>query len=261
MGFPNIPPINPDIDIDREEVIDLLLASIGLEELSLAHLVNAEAEKLQRALGTLQIPGTTGEAVEDFFPDLIGDSLDNLLAINRSINKTLKFAMHKEFILLTKLEDIVDFAEEFLPPVVVQCECSVAVNNVSFPGVTLELPAGEVTGTLVLGFSFCDCETGASSLTALFIPDADAGLVITAELVEGSVVLECDTDEVTAIFQITVPGFDNPLSVTFVVNQTNETVTITVLDGAVVLVNEEVLPGFTVTIEQCNGNGNGTATP
>lgn len=116
MGFPNIPPINPNIDIDRNEIIDLLLASIGLEELSLAHLLNAEAEKLQRALGTLQIPGTQGDVPEDFFPELIGGSFDNLLAVNRSINKTLKLAMHKEFILLVKLEEVLELAEQSQVP-------------------------------------------------------------------------------------------------------------------------------------------------
>ena len=96
MGFPNIPDINPIFEIDRDEVIDLILASIGLEELSLAHLINAEAEKIQRALGTLQIPGTAGDETDDFFGSLVTD-LDGLLAINRSVNKTMKFLVHKEF--------------------------------------------------------------------------------------------------------------------------------------------------------------------
>lgn len=111
MGYPNIPDINPVFEIDRDEVIDLILASIGLEELSLAHLINAEAEKVQRALGTLQIPGTLGNGTNDYFPSLVTD-LEGLLAINRSVNKTMKFLVHKEFLLLTKLEDVLDFAEE-----------------------------------------------------------------------------------------------------------------------------------------------------
>ncbi|ARK32713.1 hypothetical protein [Halalkalibacter krulwichiae] len=105
MGYPNIPDINPDIDIDRDEVINLLLASIGLEELSLAHLVNAEAEKLQRALGTLEVGGTT--------PPPLATTFDDLIRINREVTSVLKLAMHKEFILLAKLQDVVRFAEEF----------------------------------------------------------------------------------------------------------------------------------------------------
>jgi hypothetical protein len=108
MGYPNIPDFDPKIHVDREEVIDLLLASIALEELSLAHLINAEAEKLQRALGTLELPdGST--------PPPLANSLDELLAVNRSVAKLLKFAMHKEFILLTKLEDVIGFNDENIP--------------------------------------------------------------------------------------------------------------------------------------------------
>ncbi|MDR5658559.1 hypothetical protein RH915_03550 [Serpentinicella sp. ANB-PHB4] len=47
MSFPNIPDVTPEIDIDREDVINLLLASIAFEELGLAHIFNAEAEKIQ----------------------------------------------------------------------------------------------------------------------------------------------------------------------------------------------------------------------
>jgi hypothetical protein len=57
MRFPNIPNITPNISVNREQVINLLLESIGMEELALAHIMNAEGEKIQRAVGTL--PGFT----------------------------------------------------------------------------------------------------------------------------------------------------------------------------------------------------------
>lgn len=47
MGMPTIPDIKPKIEISIEETIELLLASIALEELSIAHIMNAEAEKIQ----------------------------------------------------------------------------------------------------------------------------------------------------------------------------------------------------------------------
>ncbi|UTW69086.1 hypothetical protein KHA80_18360 [Anaerobacillus sp. HL2] len=48
MSLPNIPNIKPDIDLDRDDVINLLIASIALEEIGLSHILNAEGEKLQR---------------------------------------------------------------------------------------------------------------------------------------------------------------------------------------------------------------------
>ncbi len=53
MSFPTIPDITPTININRSDVINLLLASIAFEELGLAHIINAEAEKIQYILGTL----------------------------------------------------------------------------------------------------------------------------------------------------------------------------------------------------------------
>ncbi|MFQ6341187.1 collagen-like protein, partial [Bacillus sp. AF62] len=53
MSQPNLPDITPDISLTREEAINLLLSSIAMQELGLAHIINAEGEKLQYALGTL----------------------------------------------------------------------------------------------------------------------------------------------------------------------------------------------------------------
>jgi hypothetical protein len=54
MSFPNIPSVCPSIGLCLEDSAKLLLASIGFEELALAHLINAEAEKIQSVLGTLK---------------------------------------------------------------------------------------------------------------------------------------------------------------------------------------------------------------
>lgn len=96
MGFPNIPNITPDININREQVINLLLASIGMEELALAHIMNAEGEKIQRTIGTL--PGFTPLAT----------NISDLLTINRSVEKTLQDVIKKEMLLQFKLENILE---------------------------------------------------------------------------------------------------------------------------------------------------------
>lgn len=203
MGYPRIPDINPDINIDREEVINLLLASIGLEEISLAHLVNAEAEKLQRALGTLQRPGTTGDLPEDYFPDLIDDSLEDLLRVNRRINKTLKLAMHKEFILLTKLEDIIDFVREAEPEI--QCPCSITGTNRGQDGgavpVTIEINNGTpVIGTANFTLNICnDC--GGSNNFNFVITAGGQNYNFTQGRVSDVSEIICDGDEDTATFE------------------------------------------------------------
>ena len=95
MSFPNIPDVSPDIDICRGDVINLLLASIAFEELGLAHIINAEAEKIQFILGTLEgcCPAKP-------------PSIDDLLLINRSVEQTLRTVIKNQMLLQFKLEDI-----------------------------------------------------------------------------------------------------------------------------------------------------------
>ncbi|MBB5173628.1 hypothetical protein [Texcoconibacillus texcoconensis] len=90
MGMPNIPDITPNIDVDRDDVVNLLLASIALEEIGLSHLINAEGEKLQR------------------FIDDENATLENLLEVNRSVEKSLRGITKKEMLLQFKLEDTMD---------------------------------------------------------------------------------------------------------------------------------------------------------
>jgi len=96
MSFPTIPEISPTISLDRSQVINLLLASVALEELSLAHVINAEAEKLQAVLGTL--PGLA----------ITATSIAELLTVNREVRRTLQTVIKKEMLLEFKLEDILD---------------------------------------------------------------------------------------------------------------------------------------------------------
>lgn len=105
MSFPNIPDINANIDISREEVLDLLLASVAFEELGLAHIINAEGEKIQYVLGTLN-----EERVVQELP-----TIDDLIEINKSVEKTLQTVIKNQMLLQFKLEDIV---EEIIVPLI-----------------------------------------------------------------------------------------------------------------------------------------------
>ncbi|MED0970835.1 hypothetical protein [Bacillus paramycoides] len=71
MSQANIPNITPTITLSRDDAINLLLASIALEELGLSHIINSEAEKIQYTIGTL--PGLSGTV-----------SISDILSINQS---------------------------------------------------------------------------------------------------------------------------------------------------------------------------------
>lgn len=100
MSFPNIPNVTPSISIERGDVINLLLASIAFEELGLAHIINAEAEKIQAVLGTLPESSVTPAT-----------TIDELLEINESVNRSLKTVLKTQMLLQFKMEDVLD-AEE-----------------------------------------------------------------------------------------------------------------------------------------------------
>lgn len=95
MSFPNIPDVDATISIAQQDSVNLLLASVAFEELGLAHMINAEAEKIQFILGTLE-----GHA-----PLPMPPTIDELLQIDRSAHQTLKNVIKKQMLLQFKLED------------------------------------------------------------------------------------------------------------------------------------------------------------
>lgn len=95
MSFPNIPDVDASIGITVEDSVNLLLASVAFEELGLAHIINAEAEKIQYVLGTLETES----------PLATPPTIEELLLINQSVNQTLKNVIKKEMLLQFKLED------------------------------------------------------------------------------------------------------------------------------------------------------------
>lgn len=108
MSFPNIPNITPLISVTTAQTIPLLLSSIALEELALAHIMNAKAEKLQLVLGTLTPTRTT------FSPATV--SLSNLLAVDASVQRTLRDVIKKEMLLEFKFDNVLDLLATAPPP-------------------------------------------------------------------------------------------------------------------------------------------------
>ncbi|TCP64122.1 hypothetical protein [Baia soyae] len=101
MSQPNIPNITPIIEVTTHQAINLLLSSIAMEELAHAHIVNAEAEKIQYALGTLhdcdQNPCDHHHRKT---------TLTELLCINDSVDKILEDVIYKEMLLQFKFHKI-----------------------------------------------------------------------------------------------------------------------------------------------------------
>ena len=86
MSMPNIPDINPEINITFDDAVNLLLKSIADEEISMAKLMDAEKNQILYVLNKYK----NNEAE-------IGD----VLAVNKSVDETV--------INLTKLQMLLDF--------------------------------------------------------------------------------------------------------------------------------------------------------
>lgn len=83
-----------------EEAVNLILASIAMEELGLSHIINAEGEKIQYVLGT--IPGISGPPA----------TVDEVIAVNQSVQNVLDGVAQTQLALNTKLKAAKGILEE-----------------------------------------------------------------------------------------------------------------------------------------------------
>ncbi len=100
MSMPTIPDLDPTVTINRDDALNVILSSIGMEELSMAHIVNAEAEKIQFALGTLET-AESGAA-----------TLEEIMEVNKSSNKMLRDVIKNQMLIGMKMEDVVSLANQ-----------------------------------------------------------------------------------------------------------------------------------------------------
>jgi YVTN family beta-propeller protein len=146
LSFPNIPNITPLISVSVEQTIPLLLSSIAFEELALAHIMNAEAEKLQFVLGTLP----TGIALS---PSVV--SLTDLLVVGSSVQRTLRDVIKKEMLLEFKFENVMDllpFIPSPTPPILCNVLAYVA-NNLDGTVSVIDTTTNTVIATVPVGNS------------------------------------------------------------------------------------------------------------
>ena len=97
MSLPTFPTMDPPLT--TEESLNMILASIAMEEIGLSHIINAEGEKLQYVLGTLE-GGPDKQA-----------SVEEVLSVNKSIKSLLDSVMQNQVILKGKMEYAVDALE------------------------------------------------------------------------------------------------------------------------------------------------------
>ncbi|MEK4509785.1 MULTISPECIES: collagen-like protein [Paenibacillus] len=102
MSQANIPNITPAISLTRDEVVNLILSSIAMQELGLSHIINAEAEKIQYALGTLPGGGLTPPP-----------TIEEITALNCNVRETLSEVMKTEFILQNKMDSLKSFTHSY----------------------------------------------------------------------------------------------------------------------------------------------------
>lgn len=100
MSMPTIPDISTEVNIKREDAVNIIIASVAMEELALAHILNAEGEKLQYVLGTLD-GADPGEV-----------TICDILEVNKNIQKTLRDVIKTEMLLQFKLEDAIELDKE-----------------------------------------------------------------------------------------------------------------------------------------------------
>jgi len=90
MSLPDIPNSTPHSALTRQEVINMLISSIALEETSLSRLINAESDKIQYVLKMSDI------------------RIDDILQVNRSVERMLRSIIKNQMLLQFKLEDALE---------------------------------------------------------------------------------------------------------------------------------------------------------
>lgn len=98
MSQPTLPNITPTISLNMDQTIAMLLSSIALEEMAMAHLVNAEAEKMQYVLGTL----------ESRLKNAVAPNFEQLFEIQCSIGKMMNQILNKDMQLNTRFQHVLD---------------------------------------------------------------------------------------------------------------------------------------------------------
>ncbi|MEI5909246.1 hypothetical protein WAK64_19530 [Bacillus spongiae] len=98
MSLPNFPdPFHGLPSLNKTNTLLFLLASVGQEELALAHIMNAEGEKIQAAVAAFEKDCLT---------------IEEVIAVNDNVNDVLKNVIKKEMLLQFKVENVIELFEK-----------------------------------------------------------------------------------------------------------------------------------------------------
>lgn len=100
MSLPTFPEVPKDFTCENS--ISQILTSIAMEEIGLSHILNAEGEKLQYILGTL----------EDSKPP-IPPTIDQVLEVNQSVKDMLQQVAFNQMFLSAKMSDALKACMQF----------------------------------------------------------------------------------------------------------------------------------------------------
>jgi hypothetical protein len=84
------------INIDRQKIIDITLASIALEQDGLARIIKAEGDKLKQMMNRKNSCLTPEE----------------FIAVNESVQKTLREVSKKEMLLESRIQNVINLIEK-----------------------------------------------------------------------------------------------------------------------------------------------------
>lgn len=193
MLFPN----DTDLSrLNRNQAINTLLASIGFEEFALGYMVKSEADLLQMALGKRPVNGSGNDGP-------FVRSLNDLLRLNRSINKTLQTITNKERLLLLKLREVADLLGE-VPALENLCFATAATGEavVEAAFINDEMIGFDVTLDIIDLFIGDNCTTENDRIQLQFSHGACPFAAIT--LVENTANIFCNPAFNTALIRATV---------------------------------------------------------
>ncbi|NLZ45752.1 MAG: hypothetical protein GX896_03575 [Clostridiales bacterium] len=89
MSMPSLPEPNPNLT--KEQALNMILASIALEETALSHIINAEGEKIQHIISNCS------------------NNTDDIISVNNSVKEMLEVVLQNQIILKSKMEKVLAY--------------------------------------------------------------------------------------------------------------------------------------------------------